>query len=191
MVTWLIDWYAGVDWWAVAATLQRLALYYFIVMMAVFVLLNGLSLAAIRRHMEAAEARWLPKSFEPLQPPVSILVPAYNEALNVVGSVQSLLHLDYANLEVIVINDGSTDDTLARLVEAFELEAFPEVYSRVLDTRSVHSVYRSRRVSSLRVVDKENGGKADALKPGSIWPDRPWCAVWMPIPFCNATVFSA
>lgn len=64
------------------------------------------------------------------------------------------------------INDGSRDDTLQQLIAAFELDPFPEVYRRVLETQPVQTIYRSRSHARLRVIDKANGGKADALNAG-------------------------
>ncbi len=94
--------------------------------------------------------------------PVSILVPAYNEEATVVASVQSLLALDHPQFEVIVAADGPRDATLERLVAAFELEEAPIAYHAALVTKPVHRVLRSLRHPRLTVVDKENGGKADA-----------------------------
>lgn len=162
----IAQWWTGIDWWQVARVIQLICLYYFVIMAAVFLLLNVISLVSIRRHMEGAEAKWLPRSFKPLMPPISILVPAYNEAATVVGSVKSLMRLDYPDVEIIVINDGSKDETMGRLISAFALEPFPEVYRVSLPTAEVRQVYRSRKHAQLRVIDKDNGGKADALNAG-------------------------
>ena len=95
--------------------------------------------------------------------PVSVLVPAYDEGPVIAESVESLLEMDYPELEVIVVNDGSKDETLARLKERFELEPREQFYRRILPTEKIRAVYRSRSEPRLLVVDKENGGKADAL----------------------------
>jgi len=80
--------------------------------------------------------------------------------------VTSLLDLDYPEHEVIVVNDGSSDETLERLAEAFELEPFELFARRVFHTEEVRAVYRSEKHPNLFVVDKQNGGKADALNAG-------------------------
>ena len=96
-------------------------------------------------------------------PPITLLVPAYNESATVVASVTALLTLEYRNFEVIVVNDGSRDDTLDRLREAFDLFEAPRTYPETVPTRPLRALYRSRARTRLLVVDKENGGKADSL----------------------------
>lgn len=103
-----------------------------------------------------------------LAPSVSILAPAYNEAPNIVDNVHSLLSLHYNNYEVIVINDGSTDKTLEKLIEAFELKRVDFAINPSIATQAIRGVYRSSIPGNTRLVvlDKENGGKADALNAG-------------------------
>jgi cellulose synthase/poly-beta-1,6-N-acetylglucosamine synthase-like glycosyltransferase len=96
-------------------------------------------------------------------PPITVLVPAHNEEATIVTSVTALLALDYTQFEVVVVNDGSKDGTLAVLREAFDLYEIPRVYSEVIETRPLRGLYRSRTRERLLVLDKENGGKADAL----------------------------
>lgn len=97
---------------------------------------------------------------------MSLLVPAYNEAEMIIDSVRSLLTLRYPDYEIIIINDGSTDATLVRLISAFELRRIERVATSSVATQPVGQVYQSRRHPNLYVVDKENGGKADALNAG-------------------------
>ncbi|UQZ36952.1 glycosyl transferase [Paenibacillus sp. PK3_47] len=104
-----------------------------------------------------------------LAPPLSILVPAYNEELNIVWSVRSLLGINYKQFEIIVINDGSKDATAKSLIEEFQMV---EIKSRVQwsglgrETKPIRGIYRSLQHHNLVLVDKENGGKADALNVG-------------------------
>jgi len=98
--------------------------------------------------------------------PISVVVPAYNESETIVETVRSLLTLRYADHEIVVVNDGSTDVTLARLVAEFDLERVDHVATSNVPTELIRRVYRSRRHPNLLVVDKTNGGKADALNAG-------------------------
>ena len=103
---------------------------------------------------------------ETWSPPISILAPAYNEAATIVDSVRSFLQIEYPQLQVIVINDGSKDDTLERLQRNFDLKPIPLVVRNQIDAKAVRTIYQSGKDSRLLVVDKENGGKADALNVG-------------------------
>ena len=102
----------------------------------------------------------------PLTPPITVIVPAYNEEAGIVESVRSLLALRYPEFEVIVVNDGSTDATVGKLAEAFELLPVRKALRRTIPTARVRAAYASRRHHELWVIDKENGGKADALNAG-------------------------
>lgn len=97
---------------------------------------------------------------------ISILQPAYNEEANIVESVRSTLLQQYPNFEVIVINDGSKDATLDRLKEAFSLEPVDRILPELISNKPVKAIYRSPWQPRLVVVDKENGGKADAMNAG-------------------------
>jgi cellulose synthase/poly-beta-1,6-N-acetylglucosamine synthase-like glycosyltransferase len=95
-----------------------------------------------------------------------VLAPAYNEALTVTESVRSLLTLAYPNLEVVVVNDGSSDETVAVLERDFGLAPVYPIFQRVIDSQPIRRIFRSPTTRGLVVVDKENGGKADALNAG-------------------------
>lgn len=95
--------------------------------------------------------------------PVSILVPAFNEEASIVASVRALLSMHFPRYEVVVVNDGSTDSTLERLRERFALIEVPMAYRQVLPSLDVRGIYRSLRYPNLVVMDKEKGGRADAL----------------------------
>jgi len=101
-----------------------------------------------------------------LTPPVSILIPAHNEEPMIVNAVATALAVDYPEHEVIVINDGSTDRTLRRLIETFDLAGSEKPYRATLPASRIRRVYYSKRHPNLFVIDKENGGKADALNAG-------------------------
>ena len=139
---------------------------YFVLLNTGYLLLNLLSLLSLRRYMEGQRLANLPPSFHGFDLPISLLVPAYNEATSIAASVRSLLQLNYPEYEIVVINDGSTDQTLEVLTREFALVPFPEVNWRRLPCQEIRQIYRSRLHPQLRVIDKANGGKADALNAG-------------------------
>lgn len=122
--------------------------------------------AILRRDMLLR--RVMPEAFllSGLEPPISIVVAAFNEEQTIITSVRALLQLRYAVYEIIVVNDGSTDATLQSLAEAFDLEPFPRAWRVRLATEKVCGVYHSPSHPMLRVIDKQNGGKADAINCG-------------------------
>ena len=142
---------------------QWFFLFYFIAINAGYILLNLLSIGSLRRCMESRILADLPQVYSGFEPPVSILVPAYNEEATITSSVQSLLQLNYPEYEVIVINDGSKDGTLETLKREFALVLVPEAYWTRIKVKPVRGIYHSPRHPNLRVIDKDNGGKADAL----------------------------
>jgi cellulose synthase/poly-beta-1,6-N-acetylglucosamine synthase-like glycosyltransferase len=99
-------------------------------------------------------------------PSISMLAPAYNEAATISESVRGLLALYYPNLEVVVVNDGSKDETVQVLMETFDLAPIHPIYQKRIRSKDIVGLYRSRLHPNLVVVDKVNGGKADALNAG-------------------------
>jgi len=142
---------------------------YFVVVNLVYAILLILSYKEIvyyLRHNSFSDYRSTVQS--ELTPPVSILAPAYNEEPTIVQSTKSLLKLNYGKYEVVVINDGSSDATLHKLISEFHLSVSKVIYHPTLTTMPVRGIYKSRKpeYKNLVVLDKENGGKADALNAG-------------------------
>jgi cellulose synthase/poly-beta-1,6-N-acetylglucosamine synthase-like glycosyltransferase len=114
----------------------------------------------------------------PLSLPVTILVPSHNEAAVIADSIRSLLRSSYAELEVMVINDGSTDETMDVLKREFSLVPLERIPRAEIQTEPVRDCYSSGTESRLIVIDKENGGKADALNVGIRYATYPLlCAI--------------
>ena len=107
-------------------------------------------------------------------PPISLLVPMYNEAAVCVASVRALLGVAYPTREILVVNDGSSDATLDRMIAAFDLEPAPRLPTSGLHHAAVRAVYRSRVQPDLWLIDKANGGKADALNAGLAYCRTPF-----------------
>jgi cellulose synthase/poly-beta-1,6-N-acetylglucosamine synthase-like glycosyltransferase len=99
-------------------------------------------------------------------PRLAVVAPAYNEEATIVESLRSLLTLRYPNLEVVVVNDGSTDRTLEMLEREFDLYRVHPDPEPLVEHAPITGIHRSRRVDHLLVVDKVNGGKSDAMNAG-------------------------
>jgi cellulose synthase/poly-beta-1,6-N-acetylglucosamine synthase-like glycosyltransferase len=106
--------------------------------------------------------------------PVSIIVPAYNEEAGIIQSVRSLLSVNYPTFEVIVVNDGSTDQTLEKLIEHYDMKEINRVVRKQIETKPIKRIYQSSTLSHLFLVDKDNGGKADALNVGLNFSHYPY-----------------
>ena len=152
---------------------------YFVLLNAVYLVFTGIAWRRVTYYRRARQFSGADEAFaSPLTPPVSILLPAFNEEAGIVESVRSLLALRFPELEVIVINDGSTDGTLRRLADGFDLAPIRKATRTTLPTAPIRGSYASRKHRELWVIDKENGGKADALNAGVNAARYPYfCAV--------------
>jgi cellulose synthase/poly-beta-1,6-N-acetylglucosamine synthase-like glycosyltransferase len=129
-------------------------------------------------HRRINSVRLERTKLSPLIPPISLIVPAHNEEGTVIDAVESFLSLDYLDLEVIVVNDGSTDETLSKLQDHFQLVAADLVYVKEVPCQTVRGLYVSRVQPKLLIVDKEPGGsKADAVNAGLNAASSPYICV--------------
>lgn len=122
----------------------------------------------LRRHSmaEDTESDWQLLISDAAMP-ISLIIPAYNEGVSIVDNVRAMLSLKYPAMEIIVVNDGSTDDTLERLLRAFSMAPTNRAYDLPIEHKPIRSLYASPLYPNLLVVDKENGrGKADAANAG-------------------------
>ncbi|NRD78259.1 glycosyltransferase family 2 protein [Bacillus sp. BRMEA1] len=106
--------------------------------------------------------------------PVSILVPAYNEEAGIIQSVRSLLSINYPLFEVIVVNDGSTDHTCEKMIEHYQMKEISKVVRKQVESKPIKKIYQSSILTNLFLIDKENGGKADALNVGLNFSHYPY-----------------
>ena len=139
---------------------------YFLLLNGFYLLLYALSFIEISDYARREIYNGLPELFtSSYAPPVSIIVPAYNEEATIVASVRSFLALHYPLFEIVVVNDGSKDGTIEVLREEFDLSASDQPVRLQLETQTIRAVYASP-AERLILIDKENGGKADALNAG-------------------------
>lgn len=151
-------------WLYVYVVCQFVVLAYFAVLNLLYTWFGYLGLRSIMVYARELSQLSLTDALErDLEMPVSILVPAHNEERTIVTTVYSLLSLRYPEFEVIVVSDGSTDGTVEKLRQAFALAEQPRIYRRALHTATVVRSFRSLRHPNLSLVEKERGGRADAL----------------------------
>lgn len=148
-----------------------LVFFYSIALMLSYVCMAVLAHLGLRRHLQEHHDPMGRKLIEtsPYTPGVSIIAGAYNEERVVVDCVESFLRQDYPYFEVIIVNDGSTDDTLQLMIDHFELEEVPYNYVERIRTKPYRRLFKSTNpdYKRLTVVDKENGGtKADPINAG-------------------------
>lgn len=142
-------------------------LVYFILMQGYLIFLALRSAAVMRRnHHINRFGRVSEMLSSQTSPPVSIVIPAYNEESGIVDAVRSMSLVNYPRFEMVIANDGSTDRTLESLIEAFDLERVQIPYRPDIETAPLRGIYRGRGSVDITVIDKENGGRADALNAG-------------------------
>ena len=142
-------------------------IFYFVAINLVYIILFILALIGSKRTVNLAKTKKFSLLFtDKLLPGISIIAPAYNEEKSIIESVTSLLNLKYPNYEVIVVNDGSKDDTLNVMINHFNLIRIHSVHENSLNTKKIRGVYVTKDIPNLVIVDKYNGGKADALNTG-------------------------
>ena len=145
--------------------------FYSLLLIINYTVLMFLSFNSHRREKTFLSIAWIKKmlSDSPYTPGVSIIAPAYNEESNIIDNVVSMLSVDYPKFEVVIVNDGSTDSTLEKLIDYFCLVEVPFAYHEAVKCAPVRRVFKSTKpiFEQLTVVDKENGGtKADASNAG-------------------------
>lgn len=142
-------------------------IYYFFILGSIYLLLCMLSFFRLRKYLHKQTYKDLKEIFRLKKfKSISLIVPAYNEEAGIITSVQALLQLEYPDYQIIVVNDGSTDKTLALLQEKFNAVEIPYLPYSNLPTQKVNSVFLCKGFKNLIIADKENGGKADSINAG-------------------------
>ncbi len=143
---------------------------YCLLLFAVYIMLFLMSSISIRKNLRKRNSRHIQTLMESeIAPGVSIVAPAYNESVTIVNNVRSLMTLFYPRYEVVIVNDGSKDDTLDKLIREFDLVEVEFLVDYVVPCKETKAIYKSRNISykRLTIVDKINGGsKADAVNAG-------------------------
>lgn len=154
-------------------------LVYFFLLNSLYILFTVLSMIGLYNHRNLTAYVNYKKLFHlPQVKPITIIAPAFNEESTIIESVISLLSMEYPQFEVLVINDGSTDKTLNNLIETFKLKKTNRIFRRVIETQTIRNLYASPTYPKLVLVDKQNGGKADALNAGLNIAQYPlFCAI--------------
>lgn len=155
------------DTWSAGAAFgafQVVVLGYFFALNSIYLLAAVTAFGELRRYSRRLKTvhvgdQWTTS----VSPGVTVIVPAFNEEAGSVDSIRALLQLHYPDFEILFVNDGSTDRTFERVADHFELVPVDRYPTADLPTARIRGVYRSRRYPRLWLIDKENGGRSDAL----------------------------
>lgn len=159
--------------------ISYLILGYFVILNTSYLVTSVLAFFALRAYKRRLKSFHVRDVIAAVSaPPITLILPSYNEEATLVGSTRAVLSLQYPSYEVLIVNDGSSDRTVERLKDAFELVPASRYPTSDLPTETVHGVFRSRIQPNLWLVDKKNGGKADALNAGINFCRTPlFCAI--------------
>lgn len=142
-------------------------LYYFLVLCACYTLLLVISMPIIvTRFRESLLGEIFPIELSASTIPVSIIIPAYNEQHDIINCVESALNSTYKNLKIIVVNDGSIDETLSLLQKTYQLHQQNTIIAACIPTAKIKTVYNSKIHPQLWVIDKEHSGTGDTFNAG-------------------------
>lgn len=140
---------------------------YFLVANIVYTILMAVSLYGVTLHSRfAAHTSHASIADSPVTPPITLIVPAYNEQNVIATTVRAVLNLEYPQKEIIVVDDGSKDETLSRLITEFGLQRMDLIYRESVPAKRPWGFFLNPQIPNLVVLAKQNGGKADALNAG-------------------------
>ncbi len=156
----------AIDSASLIAALEWFFVGYFLLLHGGQTLLTAVSINGLRRRRESVAVKMLPSLSAGYAIPVSIIVPVSEDEPDAAQFVEQLFDLDYPQFEVIVVNDTTDKTAFSKLKSSLQLAVFPEAYWRQVRARQVRSIYRSSRFPALRVIDKDSGGRGDAINAG-------------------------
>ncbi|MCI5052534.1 MAG: glycosyltransferase family 2 protein [Simkaniaceae bacterium] len=158
----MLTWIGKIVYW-----FDHLNLFFFFFINSFYALLLILSFPSIHRRFKELQVEDIYRLLQSDSlPPIAVVVPVHNQESIIVDSVRSILELSYPSKEVVVVNDGSTDSSLQVLIDTFELEEIPIIHPQDLPSQPIRACYQSLQFPNMVVIDKENGGKGDALNCG-------------------------
>ena len=140
-----------------------------LVIFSSYVILGIFSAITLRKYLRKSSfMNYNSLVLSPLVPRISIIAPAFNESKSIIDNIRTLLSLYYNNFEVIIVNDGSTDDTFQKIIQVYELVKVNYYFDYRIPCERIKGVYKSDNpaYNRLTVIDKNNGGKADSLNAG-------------------------
>jgi cellulose synthase/poly-beta-1,6-N-acetylglucosamine synthase-like glycosyltransferase len=150
----------------VMVAIQDALILYFVVFLAGQIVLAARALINISHYRQYKVIQDQARIHPDFLPSITLLVPIYNDQAHIVSFVNSLFQLNYPDYEIIVVDDGSMDGSLDLLIAKFDLTVVQEITERHLDAKPVRATYSSPERKNLRVIYKEQGGRADALNVG-------------------------
>lgn len=164
------------SWWTTTfMVVAGFIAFYMILIIVFYTVILMISMLQLRKHFKLNRKQVYEDYVDDFAvKPISIIVPAYNEEAGITASVRSLLSVNYPNYEIIVVNDGSRDNTLQKMIEHYEMKEIKRVIRKQVETKPISKIYQSTLLTNLYLIDKENGGKADALNVGLNFAHYPY-----------------
>lgn len=156
-LSWVNTAAAALAWFIVASGLIQVLLYIVQLVFAGW---------ALHKRPAIVTSGGLWQQYGDVAPRIAIIAPAYNEGVTIEQSVKALMALHYPDFEVIVVNDGSKDDTLQVLIDIFGVKPVQRYHEVAVENKPIRGIYANPDLPRLVVVDKVNGGKADAMNAG-------------------------
>ncbi|MFC1729727.1 glycosyltransferase [candidate division KSB1 bacterium] len=148
---------------------ENFILIYAIAIITAYIILSFISAFVLRGYLKKnSYVDYETILSSPFAPTVSLIAPAFNESATIIENIRALMSVYYHDYEVIIVNDGSTDDSMEKMIKAYELEVVNFAVHYYIESKEIKNIYKSKNKSfeNLIVIDKINGGKADALNAG-------------------------